>query len=144
VQAAVEGVEIAADRKVPFMGAEFKMASKIGLAPLMLLAVAARKGVDAADEAGLAALHDVIQDCIDESEHPRFWRHAVDTKADADDFMKAVQHVIQDLAARPTSPPGGSSTGRRATSASSKASSSKTAMGEPDDGMTSVDSLLGR
>jgi hypothetical protein len=145
VQAAVEGVEIVGDaRKVPFMGAEFRMADRIGLMPLMHLAVASKKGVDAADMEGLVAMYEVIRDCVDVSEWPRFERHAVDMKAEADDLMKVVQHVIEAISARPTSPPGGLSTGRRTTSANSKGSSSKTAMGEPDDGMTSVDSLLGR
>ena len=143
VQAAVEGVEVVADRKVPFMGAEFRMAEQIGLMPLMHLAVAGKRGVDAADMDGLVAMYEVIRDCIDAGEWERFERHAVDSKADADDLMKVVQHVIEAISARPTSPPGGSSTGRPTTSASSRGSSSKTGTG-PDDGLTSVDSLLGR
>jgi hypothetical protein len=108
VQAAVEGIEKVGDgRKVTFMGQEFKMAQKIGLAPIMMLAMAGSQGVDSADEAGLVALYRVINDCIDESEHARFWQYAVDTKADGDDFMQTVRTVIEALSARPTKSPNG-------------------------------------
>jgi hypothetical protein len=141
-QAAAEGVDLPTDGKIELLGAEFKMAEKMGLAPMILLAVASRKGVDSNDPAGLVALHDVISDCIDESEHDRFWQHAVAVKADGDELMQAVKKAVEALAARPTRPPGDSSTGRQAIQGNSKGSSPKT--GIVHDEMVSVDSLLGR
>ena len=144
VQAEVEGVEIVGDgRKVSFMGQEFRMAEKIGLMPLLHLAVASKKGVDAGDMAGLVAMYEVLRDCIDQSEWERFETHAVDTKADADDLQKVVGDVVEMLSARPTGSPSGSSAGRRPTSANSKGSSRPTDT-HPSDGMISVDSLLAR
>lgn len=143
VQATAEGVNLPAERKVSLLGAEFRMADKVGLAPLIKLAVAGSKGVDSNDPAGLVALHDVISDCIDESEHDRFWRHAIDTKADGDELMAVVKEVVEVLAQGRTGSPSGSSPGRPETSANSKESSPP--MGtQPPPGMISVDSLLGR
>jgi hypothetical protein len=141
VQAAAEGVS--ADRKVSLKGAEFAMADRIGLAPLILLAVAGSRGVDSSDAQGLVALHDVLNDCLAEAEHDRFWRHAVDTKADGDDLMTVVKDVIEALSARPTGSPSGSSAGRRRTSGNSKGSSRRTAT-PPEDGLTSVETLMGK
>jgi hypothetical protein len=108
VQAAVEGVEIVGDgRKVTFMGQEFRMAEKIGLMPLLHLAVASKKGVDASDMDGLVAMYEVLRDCIEESEWVKFETHAVDTKADADDLQKVVADVIEVVSARPTKSPNG-------------------------------------
>lgn len=136
VQAAVEGVEIVGDaRKVPLMGQEFRMADKIGLMPLLHLAVAGKQGIDASSDAGLVAMYEVLRDCIDESEWARFERHAIDTKADSDDLMKVVAHVIEVLSARPTKSPSGSSAGRRQISASSKGSSQLTDTPPPTDGL---------
>lgn len=141
VQAAGEGVP--ADRKVALKGAEFAMTDRIGLAPLILLAVAGSRGVDSSDAQGLVALHDVLNDCLDETEHERFWRHAIDTKADGDDLMTVVKEVIQAVSARPTGSPSGSSAGRRQTSVNSKGSSRPTVT-PPGDGLTSVDELMGK
>jgi len=127
VQAAVEGVEIVGGaQKVTFMGQEFRMSDKIGLMPLMHLAVAGKRGLEANDMDGLVALYEVIRDCIEESEWPKFEKHAVDTKADGEDLQKVVADVIEVITARPTQSPGNSSPGRPQISANSKASSSET------------------
>lgn len=128
VQSVTEGVEIVGDgRKVTFMGQEFRMAEKVGLMPLLHLAVVGKSGTDAADMEGLAALYEMIRDCIDESEWGRFQKHAIDTKADSDDIMKVVGDVIAAVTARKSNPPGNSLAGRQQTSLSSKASLSPTA-----------------
>ena len=122
VQAAVEGVPLPAEgeivgdgRKVEFLGATFRMADRIGLMPLLRFAHASSKGLDSTDMEGLVALYDMIHDCIDVEEWDRFQRHAIDTKAEADDLMAMVQKVIETLTARPTTRPGDSSAGPRTT-----------------------------
>lgn len=143
VQAAVEGAALPAGeivgggRKVEFMGAEFRMADRVGLMPLLKFAHASAQGLDSNDMEGMAALYAMVRDCIDGDEWVRFERHAIDTKAEADDLMGAVTQVIEALSARPTAPPGDSSAGRRTTSGSSKGSLSSPAI----EGMTSVADL---
>lgn len=144
VQAEVEGVEIVGDgRKVALKGAEFRMSDKIGLMPLLRFAHASAKGVDSNDMQGLAAMYEVIRDCIDDAEWDRFQQHAIDTKAESEELLQVVSDVIEVLSARPTGSPSGSSNGRRPISQNSKGSSPKTDTPLPE-GLTSVDSLLGR
>jgi len=55
-------------RRVEFMGKEFAIANKIGLMPLMRFAHAAKSGLDSDDMEGMAAMYDMLRQCIaDES-----------------------------------------------------------------------------
>jgi len=132
-QAANEGVSLAADGKVEFKGSTFKMADKIGLWPLIAFSMAQKRGIDAQDGGALAALGEMILDCIDESEHQRFGLLATETKAEADDFMRLIQTCIETIAARPTTPPGDSSAGRPTTPGNSKVPSLTEGMVSPAD-----------
>jgi hypothetical protein len=58
-----------------------------------------------------------------------FERHAIDTKAEADDLLDVITKTIEVIAGRPTEPPAGSSPGRRSTRDASMARSS--ARGRP-------------
>ena len=51
-------------RTVEFMGVEFAIADKIGLMPLMRFAHAAKSGLDSADLEGMAAMYDMLRQCI--------------------------------------------------------------------------------
>lgn len=153
VQAAVEGVEIVGDgRKVEFMGAEYRIAEKVGLMPLMKFAHVSSKGLDSSDMDGLAAMYAMIQDCIDPAEWSRFEHDAMEKKADGEAIFGVVAKVIEILTARPTQRPAESSAGPRLTSENSKGSSSSPVTppatlslveGEKDQ-MLSVTSLLDR
>lgn len=152
VQAVAEGVVVPDDHKVTLKGASFRMADSIGMMPLLRFAHASKQGVDSADMAGLAAMYDVIADCIDqdvpqrpavdaagarvvdgfgnpvlepagESEWDRFQRHAIDTKASAEELLQVVTDCIQVLSARPTPRPGDSPAGPQTTGPSSKTES---------------------
>lgn len=146
VQAAVEGVPDRS-RMVELKGAWFRIADKVGLMPLIRFAHAAGEDLSTADMEGLAALYDMLRDSIHEGtpctcgagdepggEHldgctfdagdwKKFERHATRTKAEADDLLPVIQQVIEKVSARPTQPPGGSSSGRPPTSGSLTASS---------------------
>jgi hypothetical protein len=167
VQAAAEGVEIVDDDHVEFMGRRFRRAERIGLMPLMHMAIASKKGIDTADMEGLAAMYELLRDCIDQtrpqeeredpenpgetimvdtgpSEWDKFEQHALDMKAEAEDIQKVVTDVMVQMSARPSRRPGDSPAGPRLTQGNSKVSSLRTDMHLPDsDGMTSVDSLQG-
>jgi len=51
-------------RTVEFLGEEFAIADKIGLMPLMRFAHAAKSGLDSADLEGMAAMYDMLRQCI--------------------------------------------------------------------------------
>lgn len=55
-------------RSVEFLGSKFAIADKIGLMPLMRFAHASKSGLDSSDMEGMAAMYDMIRQCIaDES-----------------------------------------------------------------------------
>ncbi|WBB94180.1 hypothetical protein [Verrucosispora sp. WMMC514] len=121
LQARAEGVEIVGGGdKVEFLGDQYRIASSVGLMPLMKFAMTAKQGANADDMEGLAAMYSLIKDCIDPAEWGRFEQDAIDKKAEAEDLLKVVQDVIQTLSARPTQRPADSSAGPQTTSDSSK------------------------
>jgi hypothetical protein len=122
LQAASEGVVVDADT-IEFMGERFKMGQRIGLMPLLKFAHVSNKGVQADDMAGLAAMYEMIKDCIAPNEWERFERIAIEKQAESEDLLEVVSNTIEVLSARPTRQRSGSSTGSRPTSASSKVSS---------------------
>jgi hypothetical protein len=139
VQAAVEGVPV--NDRVTFLGEEYRVAEKVGLMPLMRFAHAARKGTNTDDMEGLAAIYDMLHDCIHPDDWDRFCTDATDKKAEGDDLIPVVSQTIEILTARPTRRPSDSSAGPSTTSVSSTGSSSSQPI---PDGLMSVDELLRR
>lgn len=115
-QALVEGVP--SDRKVEFMGASYRLADKVGILPLLKF----QRYAEANDARAMAAMYSILQDTIHPDEWQRFEDDAISKKADGDDLLRVVDAMVEILTARPTSPPGGSSPGRRQISGSSTAS----------------------
>lgn len=99
------------DRSIEFAGESFAVADKIGLMPLMRFAHLADSGVDSEDMAGLAAMYDLLEQCIAEQDWSRFQRAATKSRADGDDLMAAVQAAIAVISERPTGRPSDSSAG---------------------------------
>ena len=129
-------------RKVTFMGAEFAVADKIGLMPLMKFAKIAKRGVDSADQEGLAAMYDMIEQCIADEEWDAFEEHATKTRAGDEELLQVIKDVMTILSERPTSRPSVSSDGPPATAPISAADSSSlevvrrlSSQGRPDLGM---------
>jgi hypothetical protein len=111
-------------RRVEFLGAEFAVASKIGLMPLMRFAKIAKSGVDSSDEDGLAAMYDLLRQCIADDEWARFEDHADKTRADDQELMQVIKDVMAILSERPTSRPSDSSAGPQQTAPTSVEDSS--------------------
>jgi hypothetical protein len=116
VQAMTEGVELPRDpdtgqvmRKVPFMGRDFRIADEVGLMPLMEFAYHANSGMSTSDMGALAAMYEMLRDCIHEDEWAAFRAHATEKKAGAEQLMETVQAATELLTARPTMPVSGSS-----------------------------------
>ncbi len=108
------------DAGVEFAGDRFAVAEKIGLMPLMRFAKVAQSGVDSADMAGLAAMYDLLEQCIAPADWQRFQTAADRSRADGDDLMGVVRDAIEAISARPTSQPSDSSDGPTATPPSSE------------------------
>jgi hypothetical protein len=104
---------------VEFCGERFRMAERVGLMPMMRFAKVAKAGVDSDDLDGLAAMYDLLEQCIADDEWARFQAHADKSRADGDELMTVVKKVFEVLSERPTRRPSDSSVGPRTTEPSS-------------------------
>ena len=109
---------------VDFLGAEFKVADKVGALPLMRFAKVARAGVDASELEGLAAMYDLLGQVIHPDDWARFENHADREHADGDQLLALVQEVFALMAARPTGRSSDSSGGPQTIEPSSPVDSS--------------------
>ncbi len=121
---------------VEFGGESFAVADRIGHMALMRFAKAAQAGVDSSDMAGLAAMYDLLEQCIDPADWPRFEKAADRTRADGEELMRVVVEVMARVTDRPTSRPSASSDGPRVTEPRSEVDFSSPVMdrlsGRPD------------
>lgn len=143
---------------VGFLGEEFAIAEKIGLMPLLRFANAAKSGLDSSDLEGLAAMYDMLRQCLaDEPAYvfkderitaaqygelppeaidevtvyggwDEFEAHATRERAGDQDLMSLMQRVMSVLTQRPTTQPSGSSDGLQPTAPTSTESSSALAV----------------
>jgi hypothetical protein len=122
--------------EVVFFGESFTIAERIGLMPLMRFAKVAQSGVDSNELAGLAAMYDLLEQCIAEQDWQRFQDTADSNRADGDELMAVVSEVMEKLTERPTKRPSDSSAGPQPTAPSSTAASSSPVIdrleGRPD------------
>lgn len=100
---------------VEFFGGRFQVAERVGLMPLMRFAKVAKSGVDSDDMAGLAAMYDLLEQCIAPADWQRFQDAADKARADGEELMKVVQTAIELISARPTGRPSDSSDGPQIT-----------------------------
>ena len=144
VQADTEAIPRLA-KTVEFKGKRFRIADKVGLMPLMRFAHAAanQDAAAAGDMDALAAIYDMLKDCIypgnglapdeegyDGGDWKAFERHATETKADHDELLPVVTQVIEMMTARPTVPSSPSSAGPQAISGASTGNSSAAPAGD--------------
>lgn len=97
--------------EISFGGEQFTLADKIGLMPLMRFAKTAQGGADSNDMAGLAAMYDLLEQCIAPADWRRFEAAADKTRASGDELMGLVKDAIEAISARPTGRPSDSSDG---------------------------------
>lgn len=121
---------------VEAFGQTFTIAERIGLMPLMRFAKVAQSGVDSNDMAGLVAMYDLLEQCFDDADWPRFEAAADKARADGEQLMAIVAQVMAKITERPTSRPSDSSDGPRVTEPRSEVASSSPVMdrlaGRPD------------
>jgi hypothetical protein len=97
--------------RLTFAGEEFGVADRIGLMPLMRFAHLADGGVDSEDMSALAAMYDLLEQCIDPVDWQRFQRAATKVRADGEALMGIVKQAIEVIGERPTGRPSDSSDG---------------------------------
>ncbi len=109
---------------ITFHDEEYRLADKMGLMPLMRFAKVAQAGVDSNEMDGLAAMYDLLEQCIDPVDWARFEAAATRHRDQSDDLMEVITQSIATMSARPTVRASGSSDGPPATSGSSTGDSS--------------------
>lgn len=109
---------------IPFHGEDYRLADKMGLMPLMRFAKLARSGLDSQEMEGLAAMYDLLEQCIDPEDWARFEAAATRERDQGDELMAVVTKAIELMAARPTLRSSDSSDGPPNTSGSSTGGSS--------------------
>lgn len=132
--------------RVTLLGRDFRIASRVGLMPLLKFASSA--DVDTTDPRALAAMYALLRDCIyegtpacgecseceagndtscksyDRGDWSAFEEHAMLSKADAEDLLDVVSKVLEIVSGRPPQPRSGSSAGPRPTQRASTGRSS--------------------
>lgn len=109
---------------IEFEGESFHIAERVAAMSLMRFAKVAQSGATTTSMAGLAAQHDLIEQCIHPDDWPRFQAHAEKVRANGDQLLTVVQDVLKALAERPTGRPSDSSDGPRTIEPSSTDDSS--------------------
>lgn len=123
---------------LPFLGEQFQVAEQVGLMPVLRFAKAAKSGLDSDNLDGLAAIYDLIEQCLDPAEWQRFEKHCDVQRAGAEDMLAFVAKVVELVSNRPTERPSNSSDGPTTTSENSTDDSSTRvirrleSMGRPD------------
>jgi hypothetical protein len=122
-----------------FYGETFAVADRVGAMPLLRFAAVADAGAQAEEMEGLAAMHELLRDCLvaepitaevdGESKivahgWAHFQRVAASNKAEAEELMEVCGAIYQVVSGRPTRQPSVSTAGLSTTGASSKVSSS--------------------
>jgi hypothetical protein len=108
LQAMSEGV-VLSDR-VECMGGHYRIADKVGLMPLMKFSYMSKR-VDESDIEAMAAIYEMLKDCIHADDWPRFVNDMIEKKAEADDMLPVVSQTFELMTARPTRRPTDSSSG---------------------------------
>lgn len=97
--------------EVDFCGEQFAVADRIGAMPLMRFAKVAQAGVDSDDLAGLAAMYDLLEQCLSPKDWHRFQQVADRERVDSEVLMQFVAKVMGMVTDRPTERPSDSSDG---------------------------------
>jgi hypothetical protein len=85
------------------MGAEYRVADKLGIWPQMQLARAAQDGINLGDARGLSAVYSTLQNVIHPDDWPRFENDMISKKTDdLLALLKLMQDAVSIIAARET------------------------------------------
>lgn len=116
---AQDGVEVEPDTFV-FYEETFRTRGAIGLMPLVRFAYISRTGVGLDDMEGLAAVYEMVRDCLHPDDWDRFQDVCAVKGADEDAVLGVVRVCIQAAAARPSLRPSDSQPGSPSTDPSTR------------------------
>jgi hypothetical protein len=122
--AVVREIEQSEPDEFVFFGETFTVADRVGAMPLLRFAAVAEAGTQAEELAGMAAMHELLRDCLAPGDWPRFQKVAADNKADAEELMAVCGAIYQAVTGRPTQRPSDSAGGSSPTTESSREPSS--------------------
>ena len=108
---------------VNLLGRDFTVADRVGLMALLRFAHFAKNGASTDDMDALAAIYDVLQQCVADEEWDAFQQHAMDVRASTEELLDSVKEAMSVISARPTESPSDSSDGRTSTGTDSSGSS---------------------
>lgn len=112
---------------VELKGATFRVSDDVARMALMKFGKMAEVDQSMLDISSLAAVYDLLEQCIHATDWRRFEQHALDTKADEQELLEVVGKVFVILDGRPTKRSSGSSDGPPTTATSSTDDSSSLA-----------------
>ncbi len=110
---------------IVFYGETFTIADEVGAMPLLDFAAAAEAGTSTGEMQGLAAMRQLLQDCLVPEDWPRFHRVSIEQKASDEVLMEVCVAVYGAVSGRPTESPSGLPDGRSTSSPSSNTSASR-------------------
>ncbi len=110
---------------IVFYGETFTLSDEVGGMPLLDFAAAAEAGTDAAEMQGLAAMHQLLRDCLVPEDWPRFHQLSIRQKVPTETLMEVCAAVYVAVSGRPTESPSGLPDGQSSTSPSSSTSASR-------------------
>jgi hypothetical protein len=116
---AEEGVS--SDDKIEFLGEVFQLPEKVAFWAFVIFGKAAKSGLSTDDDAGLAAMYDMVHGSLREEDGERFDKLALEKRPDAEEIFDFIKEIMERVSSRPTGPPSGSSSRGRKTSMKSKA-----------------------
>lgn len=98
---------------VEWLGEQFHVADRVSSLTVMRFAKLAKSNIDVAQMEGLAAMYDLLEQCVHPDDWARFEAHADDQRADGEQLLAVVKQVFAVIAARPTRRSSDSSGGPR-------------------------------
>lgn len=108
---------------VEWLGEEFHVAERVSSLTVMRFAKIAKSNIDVAQMEGLAAMYDLLEQCVHPDDWDRFEAHADAQRADGEELLGVVKKVFAVIASRPTRRSSDSSGGPRTIEPSSTADS---------------------
>lgn len=107
---------------ITLKGKRYRLADEIGAMPLLMWASVSEMSTE--DNGALAAIYNMLGDCIHEDHWNQFRWDAIKSKAQTEELLDVITGALEILTANPTESSSSASAGSAPTSAASKAGSS--------------------
>lgn len=107
---------------VTLKGKQYRVADEIGAMPLLMWASVAEMSTE--DNGALAAIYNMLGDCVHEEHWNQFRFDAIKSKAKTEELLDVITKALEILTANPTESPSPASGGSRRTSGELKGTSS--------------------